>query len=120
MFKYESQINLTVWQHGMLKKEKEKVAFEECSKCLDCGAGWYSLVISEKGRVRPCELLDAKIFDYGDINAISSIINGYFFEKELCAAIPKFESYISENGVCLDDICPTLKRYKQNFKLLES
>lgn len=117
--KYKSQIDLTVWQHGMLKKEKEKIAFDECAKCLDCGAGWYSLVISEKGCVRPCELLDDKIFNYGDINALSSIINGYFFEKELRNAIPLFESFIAKDGIFLADICPTLERYKQNFELTE-
>lgn len=120
MFKYESQINLTVWQHGVLKKEKENVAFDECSKCLDCGAGWYSLVVSEEGHIRPCELLDDKIFDYGDFSAITSIINGYFFEKELSMAIPQFEESISDNGVCLNDICPTLERYKQKNHILKS
>lgn len=115
--KYHQQINIIVWQHNVLNKEQNKVAFEQCDKCLDCGAGWYSLVVSEKGHIRPCELLDEKIFDYGNLSAIEKIVEGYFFEEELKNAIPRFEEYIAKDGVCLVNICPTLDRFKQKERM---
>ena len=114
--KYAGKIELTVWQHGSLKREKMEAAFEKCNDCLDCGGGWYSLVVSENAHVRPCELLDARIFDYGGLDAIKRITEGYFFEKELDAFIPLFENDIHKDGVLLSDICPTLERFKQRKK----
>lgn len=111
--KYSEKIDLTVWQHGSLKRERAEVAFEDCGDCLDCGAGWYSLVVSEKAHVRPCELLDSEIFNYGGLEAISQITEGYFFEKELDSFIPLFENAIHKDGVSLNDICPTLERFKR-------
>lgn len=111
--KYSEEIELMVWQFGSLNKERTEVAFERCGDCLDCGAGWYSLVVSEKAHVRPCELLDARIFDYGGLEVIPKITEGYFFEKELDMFISLFENDIRKDGVSLSDICPTLERFKQ-------
>ena len=70
------------------------------------------LVISEKGRIRPCELLDDNIFDFGNIDSIDKLIDGYFFDSELYNAIPKFENQIQKHNINLSDICPTLERFK--------
>lgn len=110
--KYHDKINIIAWQHGSLPDKSNKAAFNECEECLDCGAGWFSLVISEKGRIRPCELLDDNIFDFGNIDSIDKLIDGYFFDSELYNAIPKFENQIQKHNINLSDICPTLERFK--------
>lgn len=109
--KYKEKINVVVWQHSALYKSKKAASFAQCDGCLDCGGGWYSIVLSEKGLVRPCELLPEAIFSYGDISALYRIAEeGYFFAPELNEMINKFNTSILQENLELSQICFALDK----------
>lgn len=109
--KYKDKIKVVVWQHSSLQKENAEVMFEQCTNCLECGGGWYSLVLSEKGMIRPCELLPEDIFSYGDYNVIENIANnGYFYLNELREMTNRYKKSLNIENIELNKICFALDK----------
>ena len=57
--KYHGKISVAVWSH---RGDGQHFKFDEenLTELLPCGAGAISMVISQNGEIRPCELLSEK------------------------------------------------------------
>ena len=66
-------MNIELWN----EKNKKDFNFDiKISDGLSCGAGCRSIVVSEKGIIRPCEFLPDKYFSLGDLNHYKEFIYG--------------------------------------------
>lgn len=77
--KYRNEISVGIWSHRSQETIKPLFAGEVFNNMPPCGAGYLSYVISQNGRLRPCELLPESYFDLGDYMQLENYINGNFF-----------------------------------------
>ena len=66
---------------------------------LQCGSGYRNIVISQNGKIRPCEYLPEDIFCIDDIKSIESIINGDFHKDKLKECMFKYKKVLKEQGL---------------------
>lgn len=70
---------------------------------LNCMAGKTNIVISEEGKVRPCNMLPAKLFNIDNYEKyFDNVVNGveYSFKESMM----NFEDYLHRNNLQLSDI----------------
>jgi len=70
---------------------------------LKCGCGSEYLVISETGRVRPCQMLPSELFSFESDNSLSEHINGDFHIESLKKCI---RDYYSMNMLSIKNFSP--------------
>ncbi len=106
--KYAGKISVGIWSHRSQEPKKPLFSGALYDKMPPCGAGYMSYVISQDGRIRPCELLPEDIFDLGNYTKLSEYIDGNFFsdyDKMLC----ELQSRVCKYGLGLDCICTPIK-----------
>lgn len=57
---------------------------------MDCGCGSEYLVVSQDGKLRPCQLLSEETFSYKSAHALEEHINGDFHVRELSENTRKY------------------------------
>ena len=60
------------------------------NRCLKCGSGIDSLVLSQDGYFRPCPELPESVFNLGGLDYLIDFINGNFRGDQLYQCIKKF------------------------------
>lgn len=111
--KYKNKINVVVWNneeenYNQYNIMKEYVKHIKMYKSFSCGAGSFSLAISEEGKVRACTFFPKNICTICDVEQMKSLINDeYEFNiKEVAAG---FIDPISKFGVNSLGMCTPLK-----------
>lgn len=114
--KYKGKMNIELWN----EKNKKDFNFDiKISDGLSCGAGCRSIVVSEKGIIRPCEFLPDKYFSLGDLNQYKEFIYG----KKKCNFIKEMKQFneeLSKENVSFGDICEPLDNYYKLINMKES
>ena len=86
---------------------------------LPCGAGYMSYVISQRGRLRPCELLSEAYFDLGSYKKLSDYVKGEFF-TDYSGMIGKLHSHMCKYGVGLECFCSPIATFYERIKHSEN
>lgn len=110
--KYYEKISVGIWSHRSQEPKKPLISGEKYDNMLPCGAGYMSYVISQNGRLRPCELLSEDYFDLGSYKKLSEYIDGNFF-TQYDDMIDKLQSHMCKYGVGVDCICTPIKTLYQ-------
>lgn len=73
------------------------------NKCLQCGSGTESWVVSQNGVLRPCVYLPEKQFDIGEVKELRKIIGGELPKEKLCERI---REYYEREGFDKEKVIP--------------
>ncbi len=106
--KYYNDIHIGIWSHRSQEPKKPLIEDKKYCDMLPCGAGYISYVISQHGRLRPCELLSEDFFDLGSYKTLSNYINGNFF-TQYDDMVNKLHSHMCKFDVSLECICTPIK-----------
>ena len=77
-----------------------------------------SYVISQSGRLRPCELLSEDFFDLGSYEKLSDYVKGDFF-TDYSGMIDKLHSHMCKYGVGLECFCSPIATFYERIKHVE-
>lgn len=78
--KYYEAIDIEEWSHRGFSSgdNNEDLPAKPYQGLLSCGSGTIQFVVSQNGKVRPCELLPEEYFDLGGLEIIEDVIQGHF------------------------------------------
>ncbi len=117
--KYHGKISVGIWSHRSQEPKKPLINGEEYNNMLPCGAGYMSYVISQSGRLRPCELLSEAYFDLGSYKKLSDYVKGEFF-TDYSGMIGKLHSHMCKYGVGLECFCSPIATFYERIKHSEN
>lgn len=112
--KYYRDISIGIWSHRSQEPKKPLIKGGKYDYMLPCGAGYMSYVISQNGRLRPCELLSEDFFDLGSYEKLSEYINGEFF-TEYDDMVDRLHSHMCKHGVGLECVCTPIKIFYEGI-----
>lgn len=112
--KYYRDISIGIWSHRSQEPKKPLIKDGKYDYMLPCGAGYMSYVISQNGRLRPCELLSEDFFDLGSYEKLTEYINGEFF-TEYDDMVNKLHSHMCKHGVGLECVCNPIKNFYERM-----
>lgn len=109
--KYGEQINIEEWSHQGYNKDAEnkEMTIKTYQGLFKCGSGTSHFVISQGGKVRPCELLPEKYFNLGGLEVIQRAINGNFMNESIINASISFSNELNEQGKKCSQFCEPLE-----------
>ena len=88
--KYQKKINVVVNNIDMVASSDKELNEKVYNRCLKCGSGIDSLVLSQDGYFRPCPELPESVFNLGGLDYLIDFINGNFRGDQLYQCIKKF------------------------------
>ena len=88
--KYQKKINVVVNNIDMVASSDKELNEKVYNRCLKCGSGIDSLVLSQDGYFRPCPELPESVFNLGGQDYLIDFINGNFRGDQLYQCIKKF------------------------------
>lgn len=88
--KYQKKINVVVNNIDMVASSDKELNEKVYNRCLKCGSGIDSLVLSQDGYFRPCLELPESVFNLGGLDYLIDFINGNFRGDQLYQCIKKF------------------------------
>lgn len=93
-----------------------EVTFNESYQgLLRCGGGTSQFVISQSGKVRPCELLPESYFDIGGIEVIQQAIHGKYLDNSIAYHANKFNEELLKHGKEIALFCGPLEHLLKGY-----
>ena len=110
--KYSPLIEIEEWSHKGYENDTtlEVHPVKEYQGLLPCGSGTSHFVISQEGKVRPCELLPEKYFNLGGIEVIKRAIRGNFTNKSILKGATDFNEELNQYGQSCAQFCGPLEK----------
>lgn len=112
--KYNNYIDIEEWSHNGYQTNDSKNSDDSRGKSyqglLGCGGGTSQFVISQNGKVRPCELLPESYFDLGGIEVIQQAIHGKYLDNSISYRARKFNNELWNHGKDFAQFCEPFER----------
>ena len=109
--KYKEKIFISLWGHVDFVSNQRRKNIYDKDNLISCGAGSYTYVVSQEGKVRPCEFLPEDIFDMGDISIIYDFIKGDFHIEDFKSKIRLFRKNMNACDISLYSVCSSIEPY---------
>lgn len=106
--KYKNDISVGIWSHRSIEPKKPLLPDKKFQNMLPCGGGYLSYVISQDGKLRPCELLPEEYFNLGDYRMLEQYIDGHFF-SDYNTILPLYNNVLCKQNINIEDICTPVK-----------
>ena len=117
--KYNDNIEIEEWSHNGYQTSNSKSINDLQNKSyqglLGCGSGTSQFVISQNGKVRPCELLPESYFDLGGIEVIQQAIHGKYLDNSITYSAKRFNNELCKHGKDFTHFCEPFERLLKEY-----
>lgn len=110
--KFSKYIDVEEWSHMGYhdSNSNEPYSHKSYQGLLECGGGTSQFVISQSGRVRPCELLPESYFDLGGIEIIQKAIHGHYLGERIAHSAKEFGDELNKHKKDYSMFCGPLEK----------
>jgi len=108
--KYKNKLSIQTWND-----EDKYTGLPYNYKCFGCGAGLFTWSISERGIIKPCELLDDEFSALADLKKqkINNIVKTISLDN-LPSQLANWNNVLKSKDSSIMDICSNIKNYYIN------
>lgn len=106
--KYNKHIEIEEWSHKGYQNDSKNISatsIKSYQGLLGCGGGTSQFVISQNGKVRPCELLPESYFNLGGIEVIKRAIHGEYLNRSIVHHAKEFNNELQKHEKEFSQFC---------------